>query len=117
MIGQLHSVVFDASDPAGLAEFYIQLLGARVVTREDDWVVIVDTEGRRLAFQRAPQHEPPKFPDPKGSQQMHLDVLVDDIDKAEREVLKLGAARLPGEGEDFQVFADPAGHPFCLVTD
>jgi hypothetical protein len=29
-------------------------------------------------------------------------------------VLALGATELPGGGEGFKVYADPAGHPFCL---
>jgi hypothetical protein len=42
---------------------------------------------------------------------------VDDVDAAERQVLALGARRLqdPPDAEDFRVYADPAGHPFCLV--
>ena len=32
-------------------------------------------------------------------------------------VLELGAKRLPGGGGDFRVYADPVGHPFCLVWD
>ncbi len=52
-------------------------------------------------------------------QQLHLDVEVDDADEAELAVLALGATRLPdpSDAEDFRVFADPAGHPFCLVFD
>ena len=35
---------------------------------------------------------------------------------SEEQVLALGARRLPGELEGrYRVFADPAGHPFCLV--
>jgi hypothetical protein len=48
---------------------------------------------------------------------MHVDVLVDDIDAGEAKVLALGATRLPGEGRGFRVYADPAGHPFCLVRE
>ena len=72
-----------------------------------------------LAFQLSPDHEPPVFPDPHGSQQFHLDVEVDDVDRAESAVLELGASRVtdaPGE-ENFRVFRDPSGHPFCLVFD
>ena len=31
----------------------------------------------------------------------------------------LGARRLPDppDADDFRVYADPAGHPFCLVFD
>jgi hypothetical protein len=45
-----------------------------------------------------------------------MDIFVDDVDAAERAVLALGASRLPGElPSRYRVFADPAGHPFCLV--
>ncbi|MBB4693934.1 hypothetical protein BKA14_004082 [Actinoplanes abujensis] len=44
-------------------------------------------------------------------QQMHLDVMVDDLAVATDAVLALGALPLRGD----HVFADPAGHPFCLI--
>ena len=47
-------------------------------------------------------------------QQFHLDIRVADIDAAEAQVLALGAARLPSTEPGFRVYADPAGHPFCL---
>jgi catechol-2,3-dioxygenase len=117
MIGQLRSVVVDCKDPRGLATFYSSLIGGSLDAEDDTWVVLTDPGGRRLAFQYSPEHEPPRFPDPRGSQQFHLDVLVDDADAAERKVLELGATRVTeaGGGDRFRVFRDPAGHTFCLV--
>jgi hypothetical protein len=47
---------------------------------------------------------------------MHLDIRVGDADRAEQELLALGAVRIPGARETgFPVFADPVGHPFCIV--
>lgn len=117
MIGQLRSVVVDCKDPHGLATFYSELLGGTLDSGDDAWVVLTGQDGRRLAFQYSPEHEPPRFPDPRGSQQFHLDVVVDDADIAERQVLELGATRVTDAvGEDhFRVFRDPAGHTFCLV--
>jgi hypothetical protein len=63
-----------------------------------------------LAFQLAPDHQPPQWPDRERPQQCHLDVMVDDIDTAEPLVLALGAKRLSEH-----VFEDPAGHPFCII--
>jgi catechol 2,3-dioxygenase-like lactoylglutathione lyase family enzyme len=117
MIGHLHTVVIDCPDPSGLADFYSELLGQPVTSREDDWVVVAGEGRTRLAFQLAPDLQPPQWPDPERPQQFHLDVMVDDVETAEKRVLALGATRLPGEGEDFRVYADPAGHPFCLVGD
>jgi catechol-2,3-dioxygenase len=117
MIGRLETVVLDTRDPRQLAGFYAELIGAKVVVEEERWVTIEDGDGRRLSFQTSPEHEPPTFPDPAGSQQVHIDVRVDDVDEAERQVLALGATRVVGATEDntFRVFRDPAGHPFCLV--
>lgn len=119
MIGKLATVVLDTRDPHALAEFYRQVLGAKFLTEEPDWVTIVDEDGRRLSFQTSPEHAAPAFPDPAGDQQFHLDIRVDDIENAERRVLELGATRVPdaNEDSDFRVYRDPAGHPFCLVWD
>lgn len=116
MIGRLRSVVLDCPDPRALAGFYTELLGLPVTGDYDDWVTIGGEDGQpRVAFQQAPDHRSPRWPDPDHPQQFHLDVEVDDVDEAERQVLALGATRLPGEGDDWRVYADPAGHPFCLV--
>jgi catechol-2,3-dioxygenase len=117
MIGKLRSVVLDTRDPRLLAAFYAAVLGGDVEGEDDTWVVLTEPTGRRLAFQLAPDHEPPRFPDSRGSQQFHLDVEVRDVDDAESKVLALGATRVTdaiGE-DDFRVYRDPAGHPFCLV--
>jgi catechol 2,3-dioxygenase-like lactoylglutathione lyase family enzyme len=113
MIGRLHHLVIDCPDPDRLAAFYAALLGHRVTYRSPDFVVVAsadDTSG--LAFQLAPDHEPPDWPDPHRPQQMHLDVMVEDLDEGEAAVLALGARRLDAGDH---VYADPAGHPFCLI--
>ncbi|WP_436535606.1 VOC family protein [Actinoplanes sp. HUAS TT8] len=115
MIGRYEHVVIDCPDPRALADFYMRLLGMRVERDSDDWVVIRDdADHRRLAFQRVPHLRAPRWPDPEYPQQFHLDVMVDDIDRAETEALAIGATRLPHEGPDYRVYADPTGHPFCL---
>jgi len=83
----------------------------------DGWVVIGSGPGlRQLAFQRAADWIPPRWPDPAYPQQMHLDIRVIDADQAEQELLALGATRVPGERETgFRAFTDPVGHPFCIV--
>lgn len=113
MIGRLHHVVLDCPDPESLAGFYAELLGLPVTYRSPDWVVVArDATTSGVAFQLAPDHQPPRWPDPAYPQQVHLDVMVDDVGAADRQVRRLGATRLPGDGH---VYADPAGHPFCLV--
>jgi catechol 2,3-dioxygenase-like lactoylglutathione lyase family enzyme len=117
MIGRLEKTVLDCPDPGALAAFYAHVLDMRVNEDSEDWVVIGREPGERaVAFQRVATWVPPRWPDPQHPQQLHLDIRVDDVDAAERAVLALGARRLPAERETgFRVFADPAGHPFCLV--
>jgi catechol 2,3-dioxygenase-like lactoylglutathione lyase family enzyme len=116
MVGQLRSVVIDCPDPSELASFYEKLLGAeRLAGGDDTWVVVV-ANGTRLAFQRSGDYRPPVFPDPHGSQQFHLDVLVEDVEEAEPRVLELGARLISRDNDDtYRVYVDPVGHPFCLV--
>jgi len=119
LIGRLEKTVLDCPDPRALGAFYAELLGYRI--NEDDgdgaWVVIGRDAGwRELAFQRADPWIPPRWPEPQHPQQEHLDIRVDDVEAAQAEVLRLGATLLQAEqGTGFRVFADPAGHPFCLV--
>lgn len=113
MIGRPHHVIFDTADPENLAEFYAALFGLPVTYRSPDWVVVsqnATTSG--YAFQRAPDHQPPSWPDPEHPQQVHLDVMVEDLEEAGAAVTALGARPLPGGDH---VYADPAGHPFCLI--
>jgi catechol 2,3-dioxygenase-like lactoylglutathione lyase family enzyme len=112
MIGRLHHVVLDCPDPAALAAFYSELLGQPITYESDDWVVVAPNDASSgLAFQLAPGLRRPTWPDPAVPQQVHLDVMVEDVTASGARVLDLGAAKL--EGND--VYADPAGHPFCLV--
>ena len=116
MIGKLHAIAFDCPDPKALADFYSELLGLPVTYVDDDWVSIGE-HAPKIGFQLAPDHVAPRWPDPAFPQQAHLDVEVEraDLEDAERRVLALGATRLPGDGENWRVYADPVGHPFCLV--
>ncbi|SRR5581483_370027 len=111
MIGRLHHVILDCPDPMALAAFYSGLLGQPITYRSDDFVVVAASDTTSgLAFQLAPGHQPPAWPDPARPQQMHVDVMVEDPAAAGPAVLALGATRLDGD-----VYADPAGHPFCLI--
>ncbi len=110
-------VVLDAADLNTESTFWAGLLGG-TVSADDDWhSVLVDGEWR-LGIQLAPNHVPPDWPDGT-PQQIHLDLWVDDLGAAHEEAVSLGARLLkPADdleaAEGFQVYADPAGHPFCL---
>jgi catechol 2,3-dioxygenase-like lactoylglutathione lyase family enzyme len=112
MTGRLHHLILDAADIGAEAAFWSALLGQPVTYRSDDFVVVAtDDRTSGLAFQLAPDHRAPTWPDAAVPQQMHLDVMVDDLDEGDTEVLALGARPLGGD----HVYADPAGHPFCLI--
>ncbi|GAA1547978.1 VOC family protein [Streptomyces albidochromogenes] len=117
-IAKLGTVVLDCPDPHALAGFYAELLGGEPRAAEEGWVDLSGYEGTPLAFQAAPGFVPPRWPAPDGSQQFHLDLTVEDLDAAEERVLALGAKPLDAAGRDrsWRVYADPAGHPFCLCA-
>jgi len=109
----LFAATIDASDAAALARFYAELLGMEV-TYDGPEGSLVAGDGKSLMFQQVAGYNPPQWPDPARPQQAHLDLFVDDLDAAEARALELGASRLEGGGARFRVYADPAGHPFCL---
>jgi len=109
-------VVFDAADLAAESTFWAGVLDGTVDDAEDDWHrVMVDGESQ-VAVQLAPNHVPPDWPDGTPEQQIHLDLWVEDFAAAHDRVMSLGARVLkPAAPDDnFQVYSDPAGHPFCL---
>jgi len=111
-LGRLHHLIVDCPDPMAEARFWSAVLGDPITYADDDFTVVsASTAASGLAFQRAPGLTPSTWPDPAVPQQMHLDVMVDDQDAAGEAVLALGARRLPGD----HVYADLAGHPFCLI--
>jgi catechol 2,3-dioxygenase-like lactoylglutathione lyase family enzyme len=110
--GRLHHVILDCPDPAELARFYAALLDQPITYTSDDFVVVAANDTTSgLAFQHAPDHRRPTWPATAVPQQIHLDVMVENVAEATPHVLALGATKLDGD----DVFADPAGHPFCLV--
>jgi catechol 2,3-dioxygenase-like lactoylglutathione lyase family enzyme len=132
----LRQVVLDATDARGLAEFYRQLLGlvyrpgdepppaGEADPSGDDWLVLRDADGSsRLAFQRVAEQPEATWPEGPVPQQLHLDLSVPtvaDLDEQHRRALSLGARllldRYDDEEEPLYVYADPAGHPFCIFV-
>jgi len=114
----MQTVVLDTDDPPRLAEFYTALLGWQIESTEEDWITIGDGSGARMDFQLALNHKPPTWPDNAVPQQLHLDLDVDDLDKAAAYAESIGARRAVNgdHAPDFIVFLDPSGHPFCLCS-
>jgi hypothetical protein len=76
-----------------------------------------------MAIQQVAELSAPTWPDPAVPQQLHMDMTVaDEAQLAEQRdrALSLGAKLLADRSADPQealyVFADPAGHPFCIFV-
>jgi predicted enzyme related to lactoylglutathione lyase len=108
-IAKFTLVALDCPDPRALAEFYAAIVGGSIRNDEtaEDWVRLETGTGCDIGFQLAPDHQPPA----------HLDLDVTDLPAAEKAVLALGAVRaeVQPSPQEWLVFLDPAGHPFCLI--
>jgi hypothetical protein len=69
-----------------------------------------------VSFQRAPDYQPPTWPNPPRPQMLHLDIEVSDLDAEHERAVRAGARPLTESQGSFRVYADPAGHPFCLCA-
>jgi predicted enzyme related to lactoylglutathione lyase len=111
-------VVFDVPDLAKLSAFYTALAGWHEAYADEEWVTMITDDGWRICLQHAPDHVPPRWPDPAHPQQAHLDLRVPDLAAGAARAVELGATVLR-ENETWHTLADPAGHPFdlCLKAD
>jgi predicted enzyme related to lactoylglutathione lyase len=116
-IARYPSFVIDCPDPAALATFYGKLLDWKIEL-SDNWADIRGGEELCISFQGVAGYTPPTWPTQAPPQQMHLDVMVEDLDAGEAAVLEIGATKHDHQpGTTFRVFLDPAGHPFCLCVE
>jgi len=126
-IARYSLTALDCPDPLALANFYSKITDFEVVVAHKDenqnplWVELVDNGVTRIAFQRVEKYRPPTWPEGPTPQQAHLDFDVKDLNEAEAKLLAIGAVKSPiqtssNPEENFRVYFDPAGHPFCLVS-
>ena len=116
-IARFPSIVIDCPDAAASGSFYAALLDWKAEI-SPNWADVRAEYGQCISFQQVADYSPPQWPGQQVPQQMHLDVIVDDLDAAEAAVLQLGATKHEHQpGETFRVFLDPAGHPFCLCLN
>ncbi len=129
-------IVLDCTDARGLAEFYRELLGLRYRPGDEppapgepdplgqDWLVLRTPDGTpQLAFQQVRELPHATWPEGEHPQMLHLDLTVpsaEDLDRQHARALGLGARLLHDRSDDpeepLRVYADPAGHPFCVFV-
>ncbi|MEN3360571.1 MAG: hypothetical protein V7637_4553 [Mycobacteriales bacterium] len=129
-------VVLDTTDARGLAEFYRQLLGMRYRPGHEppaagepdpagrDWLALRAAPGGvDLAFQQVATLPAATWPEGPVPQQSHLDLIVPtvlELDAQHERAVALGARLLHDRADDpeepLRVYADPAGHPFCVFV-
>ncbi len=132
----LRQVVLDATDIRTLAEFYRELLDLTYRPGDEapapgepdpqgtDWLVLRGLDGGiQLAFQLVAVLPEATWPDGPVPQQLHLDLTVGtvaELDAHHQRALALGARlildRYDDPDEPLYVYADPAGHPFCIFV-
>ena len=112
-------IVLDAADLESESHFWAKVLNARVL-RDDDWHSIVDdTYEWRMGIQLNPNHVRPEWPTGNQQQQIHIDLHVEDPHGSHNELMAAGATVLEestslDSDNGHRVYADPAGHPFCM---
>ena len=105
--------MFDCFSPRSLAAFYDAFLDMRTRTLDTAERVELAGDEVALAFQHSPA-QAPRWPDPAYPAQLHLDLGFEDESARER-AERSGAIHRPvPRRPDHLVYADPAGHPFCL---
>ncbi|HEY9290002.1 MAG TPA: VOC family protein [Microlunatus sp.] len=113
---RLSGTTVNAPDAIALARFYAEITGG-MATGDAHWAIVTGPNAE-IGFQQVEGFRPPDWPAGGIPMQMHLDFFVDDLAATEERVLAAGAMRFgfqPNSDHCF-VYADPAGHPFCLST-
>lgn len=113
---RLAGVTVNAPDALELARFYAEVTGG-VAQGSSHWATVTGPRGD-IGFQQVLGYQPPTWPGREVPMQMHLDFCVDDLTSTEARVLAAGATRFEfqPDSDHCLVYADPAGHPFCLST-
>jgi glyoxalase superfamily protein len=117
-VARLAMMSLDCADPAALARFWADLLEGTTIAVTDD-VTVVQTGAVWIGTIRVPDYAPPTWPGGVTPKHMHFDLAVRDLDEAEAEALRLGARKADHQPrpEEWRIFFDPAGHPFCLTAN
>ena len=112
---RVSDLVVDCNDLVGQPAFWSHLLDLPEVSRSQDWVALgrLGPDGPSLCFQVVPETKTAK-------NRLHLDLVVADAVATGRRAAALGAraasALHEGRAGPWQVWRDPEGNEFCLIS-
>lgn len=117
-VARVAMVTLDCADPVPLTEFWAALLEGKIVA-SDEQGSFVWTNTIMIGAVRVPDYTPPTWPGGATPKHVHLELAVRDLDEAEAEALRLGArkAEHQPQPDEWRIYLDPAGHPFCLTAN
>jgi len=117
-VARVAMVTLDCADPGPLTDFWAALLEGTVLARDERFSV-VHCDTIMVGTVRVPDYTPPTWPGGATPKHVHLDLAVRDLDEAEAEALRLGArkAEHQPQPDEWRIYLDPAGHPFCLTAN
>jgi catechol 2,3-dioxygenase-like lactoylglutathione lyase family enzyme len=114
-LATLKMMTLDSSDARRDARFWAEVLGWEVVHEQDEYAMLRGGDVA-LGFGTVADHQPPTWPNERGTKQFHLDLAVDDLDTGVEACVAAGATLAAEQpGETWRVLLDPSGHPFCLT--
>ena len=109
----LGMITIDTTDATGLAGWWAEQTGSRVVQNYGGGYVILAGGGlpAGLAFQQVDDPTP-------GKNKVHLDLTADDLDAEVERLLGAGAAMVERRGDEnfrWVTLTDPDGNQFCVA--
>ncbi|MFE3599915.1 VOC family protein [Streptomyces sp. NPDC059096] len=115
-ITQPGAITLSCPDPESLADFYARATDWQKIFTSESAAYLAGENGMRMGFVKIDGFKAPTWPD--AAHRVHIDFSVTDLNKAEAELLELGATKpedQPGEGK-WTVLLDPVGYPFCITA-
>ncbi|WP_040811759.1 VOC family protein [Nocardia concava] len=114
-IATLKMLTLDSADARRDAEFWAAVLGWEIAHLQDEYAMLTGPD-HALGFGTVADYRPPTWPNENGTKQFHLDLAVEDLELASKQLVELGATVPEFQpGESWRVLLDPSGHPFCLT--
>ena len=112
------TVMFNSENPEVLVNFWGKVLGVEAhphnASTEHIWLLPTPGENFKIGFQRVAKKS-------SDSQEIHIDVAVDDLNETQDLVSSLGGSHVKtsrtSSGFEWRILKDPEGNSFCIFKD